>query len=135
MEQLIHLKATVVKAYLDLDASPVRKPLTAPICRMFYAGLIKFDETYEAFIGEISNNAALFDWWLNIQLQIVTDLENQQGAWEQLGTLFKETIKGTLPQNNVTFDTTLWQSKSFLCALAIRIYVDSIVVNGEVVQE
>lgn len=135
MEQLIHLKAAAIKAYLDLDSNVNRKPLTVPICRMFRGGLIKFDETYELFVSEIAENSAMFDWWLNIQVQMVTDLENNQGAWEQLHELFNEVLKGTLTDSNVTFDASLWQQKSFLCALAIRIYVDSIVVNGEVVQE
>lgn len=139
MDQLIYLKAAVIRTYLELDAEPPavdgepdRKGILLPICRMFKEPLIKFEDTYKAFIIEISNNSAIFDRWINIQMQLITDLEDKQEGWSQLKELYDLVLAGTLDNTSASIDASFWGLRSFRTALAFRIFVDSLSKNNGV---
>lgn len=134
MEQLIYLKAAIIRTYsaLDSEEDPKRKEILMPICRMFKEPLLTFEETYGAFIREVSTVSDNFDRWVNIQMQLIVDLEEHQGCWTQMRTLYNTVLEGTLGDSVTPIDENFWASSSFVTALAFRIFIDSLTDSGAV---
>jgi hypothetical protein len=126
MDKLLILKDVVSGAYtMMLDDQ--RTELTLAMGELFRRPLIRFDEAYEDFVAQVTKSSDIFDRWLNIQLQVLTELGPDQEALQQLTNTFTQVLEGTPGGETATFDGTLFENKSFVIALAFRIYLDALV--------
>ena len=132
MDKLIALKTVIARVYLDINKDG-RKEILVPLSSMFHKPLVVFDETYKTFIETVAKDAGLFDRWLNIQMQVYTELQDDQAAIEQFIEMFKKVMKTTdgaewvLVSDNPSFNST-----SYVVALAFRVYLDAIVLDEDV---
>lgn len=131
MDKLIVLKDVVSKVYADMITDP-RTELVLAMGPMFRRPLIRFDEAYETFIATVTSDSALFDRWLNVQVQVLTELSGDaKQALVQLKDTFNEILEDTPGGETATFEGGDLEKKSFIIALAFRIYLDALVAAEE----
>lgn len=125
MEKLIVLKQVTSEVYASL-MNDSRTDLILALGPVFKKPLVRFEEAYDAFIEEVVKQSSTFDRWLNVQMDFVTRMGNDQGAFKQLEELFKEVLKGTPGGETATFDETSFEAKGFMIVLAFRVYLDTL---------
>lgn len=125
MDKLIALKTVIERVYVAIN-SDGRKEIIIPMGSMFHKPLVVFDVAYKNFIETVAANADTYDRWMNIQIQVFTELQDDQEAIPQFAEIFKKVLKGTEGAEMVVFDETRFQDTSFIVALAFRVYLDAI---------
>ena len=129
MDKLIALKVVIARVYLDINKDG-RKEILVPLSSMFHKPLVIFEEAYKTFIETVTKDAGLFDRWLNIQMQVYTELQDDQEAIPQFTKMFKMVLEGTDGAEFVLFDEGRLNA-SYIVALAFRVYLDAIVVEAD----
>ena len=131
MDKLIALKVVIARVYLDINKDG-RKEILVPLSSMFHKPLVIFEEAYKTFIETVAKDAGLFDRWLNIQMQIYTELQDDQEAIPQFITMFTKVVKGTDGAEWVSLNAERLADTSYIVALAFRVYLDAIVLDEDV---
>lgn len=130
MDKLIALKMVIARVYLDINKDG-RKEIVIPLSSLLHKPLVVFEEAYKTFMETVVKNSAMFDRWLNIQMQVYTELQDDQAAIDQFIRMYKKVMAGTegaewvLVQDNPRFGDS-----SFVVALAFRVYLDAIALEG-----
>lgn len=124
MDKLIHLSHVIKRTYVEIDVDG-RNEILLTIKTMMRKPLIAFNAAYGDFISAVGQNADLFNMWLSIQMRVITNLGENQLAWTQLATMVQEVFATTEGgEANDIEDAEDWKRRSFLTALAFRIYLD-----------
>lgn len=129
MDDLLHLKRVAVNTIVDLNKD-TREDIKLALSNLFIKPLVIFPEAYDEFVRAIGHSAEATDRWLNIQMNVLTDLGPNRDAllghfFEIQKKVFKETPGGQL---FVKAENEVKQS-SFLLAFMLRVYGDSIVID------
>lgn len=104
-----------------------RQALILAMGPMYRRPLIRFEEAYEEFIAKVVSDSALFDRWLNIQMQLSTQLGGDcEPSVDQFSAMIKMILDQTPGGESADFDKWLFDSKSFVFALAFRVYLDDL---------
>lgn len=133
MDKLIALKTVITRVYLDLHRDG-RVEIIIPLANMLPKPLVTFNEAYKNFIMKIAEDSGVYDRWLNIQIQVYTELMDDQEAINQFIDCFKNVLKGTPGASQAAIAEEDFQDTSFIVALAFRVYMDSIVVDGKPIE-
>lgn len=129
MDKLIALKTVIERVYVNINHDG-RKDIIVPMGSMFHKPLVVFDEAYKNFIETVAKSSELYDRWMNIQIQVYTELQDDQDAIPQFGEIFRTVLKGTEGADVAVFDPERFKDTSFVVALAFRVYLDAINING-----
>lgn len=129
MDKLIALKTVIGRVYVDINRDS-RKEIILPLAAMCTRPLIVFNEAYNSFITSVAETPDLFDRWLNIQIQVITELQDDQDAIPQFKELFVKILKETPGGQGAVHEEGMLDKSSYIIALAFRVYMDSIVVDG-----
>lgn len=129
MDKLIALKTVIERVYVAIN-NDGRTDIVVPMASMAHKPLVMFPEAYEAFVKKIATTSALFDRWLNIQLQVYTELQDDQDAITQFADIYQKVLKGTEGGETGIIPPERFQDTSFIIALAFRVYLDAIVIEG-----
>lgn len=132
MDKLIALKTVITRVYLNLYRDG-RKEVLIPLGNMLAKPLVQFNEAYVNFVSKIAEDSGVYDRWLNIQIQVYTELMDDQDAIKQFVDCFKSVLKGTPGGEAAAIDDDAFQDTSFILALAFRVYLDALVLEGDVV--
>lgn len=132
MDKLIALKTVITRVYLDLYRDG-RKEILVPLGNTLIKPLVQFNEAYINFVTKIAEDSAVYDRWLNIQIQVYTELMDDQDAINQFVSCFKNVLKGTPGGEAAAILDESFQDSSFIVALAFRVYLDALVLAGDVV--
>lgn len=114
-------KFVILETLSDLEDSQdgVFKTILSSI---FHKPLLTFPEAHEKFIASVADSADLFDSWINLQVQIYTDLgAHRQEVIRKTRELSREIIAGT-PGGDSYVDYTGDHSRSFEILLMIRMF-------------
>ncbi|MNM09000.1 hypothetical protein D3C81_190800 [compost metagenome] len=124
MDKLIHLSHIVKRTYVEIDVDG-RNEILLAIKTMMRKPLVAFNQAYGDFIGAIGKSSDMFDMWLSIQMRVITNLGEHQLAWTQLATMVQEVFNTTEGgEISDIEDEEDWKRRSFLTALAFRIYLN-----------
>jgi hypothetical protein len=129
MDKLIALKTVIERVYVAIN-NDGRTDIIVPMASMAHKPLVTFATAYEAFIKSVAVSSALFDRWLNIQMQVYTELRDDQDAITQFAELFQNVLNGTEGGAAGMIPAERFQDTSFIIALAFRVYLDAIVIEG-----
>lgn len=129
MDKLIALKTVIERVYVDINKDG-RTGIVIPMASMAHKPLVSFAEAYEAFIKKVALTSDLFDRWLNIQMQVYTELRDDQDAITQFADIYQKVLKGTEGGETGIIPPERFQDTSFIVALAFRVYLDAIVIEG-----
>jgi len=130
MDKLPLLKEVIDQTYADM-INDRRPDLQLALGGMFSRPLVRFEEAYDAFIATVVRDSAIYDRWLNVQMQVVTRLGGDcQDAVKQFSDMFNEVLAETPGGETATFAEGLFEKKSFIFALAFRVYLDALVANS-----
>lgn len=129
MDKLIALKTVIERVYVAIN-NDGRTDIIIPMASMAHKPLVTFAVAYETFIKSVADSSALFDRWLNIQMQVYTELRDDQDAITQFAELFQNVLNGTEGGAAGMIPAERFQDTSFIIALAFRVYLDAIVIEG-----
>jgi len=129
MDKLPFLKEAIDQTYADM-INDRRPALQLAIGGMFNRPLVRFEEAYDAFIMNVVKDSAIYDRWLNVQMQLATRLAGDcEEALIQFVSMFEMVLDQTPGGETATFAEGLFDKKSFIFALAFRVYLDALVAN------
>lgn len=138
VEKLVDLKGVITVVYAKMVAeNPLRSNLIFYLVDTTKKSLLKFLEAYVEFEQIIGGDEELYAHWLNVQLQVMTLLDNNPKALVLLATTVKDTLKETpggmhadiFKEANRNKDQI--NTRSVQIALAFRVYLDDIDVVAE----
>lgn len=129
MDDLLHLKRVAINTIVDLNKD-TREDIKLALSNLFIKPLIIFPEAYDEFVRAIGHSAEATDRWLNIQMNVHTDLGPDREVLlkhfvDIQRRVFKETPGGEL---FVKTEDEMKKS-SFLIAFLLRVYGDSIILD------
>lgn len=128
MDKLIALKTVITRVYISINVDG-RREIVVPMGSMFHKPLLVFDEAYKNFIETVAKSPELYDRWLNIQMQVFTELQDDQDALSQFRDVFYKVLKGTEGGESFTIPPERFTDTSFAIALAFRVYLDAVILD------
>jgi hypothetical protein len=131
MDKLIALKMVIARVYVDINKDG-RKEIIVPMGSMFHKPLVMFELAYKNFIETVAKAPDTYDRWLNIQLQVLTELQDDQDAIKQFAEAYAMILKSTPGGEAAEFKVESHLNTSYVIALAFRVYLDAIVITDVV---
>lgn len=136
MDKLAHLSTVIKNVFVDISNDPSRNGFLPLFQGMLTRPLIMFNAAYQVFSGHLTGDSSQMDRWLTNQLQVVTLLGEHQAGFTQLGELFQELLRATPGCDGADIvDATLYKNRSFIIALAFRIYLNDFPVSEDMARD
>jgi hypothetical protein len=124
MNDLLHLKAVINNALIDLQAD-TRPDLKLPLSGIFLTPLVRFGDAYDVFNRGIGMSGSAYDSWINFQMQVLTDLGTLRVKLvDDFEKLLDSVIQGT-PGGEIAKRHDDHKALSYLVLLATRVYGDA----------
>ena len=123
---LMHLKVAVSNI-LAMLKDDTREHFKAALGGLFNKSLLNFQKGYETFLNQVSADTESMDRWINIQIQLSTELGSGRDLLlGQFMEVYKSIIGDAPGGNSVVISPQDMTNHSFRIALVIRVYGDSI---------
>jgi len=135
MDDLTHVKQVITALFSDLSAETdeTRASIKGFFFSAFHQPLVNMGPAFDAFMGSIGNHetnaSVLYDRWLNIQMQVYTDLGPQrQRLINDFLNAFDKILVET-PGGQTASKHASHGKFSYTCFLMIRTYGDMMVLQ------
>jgi hypothetical protein len=129
MDDLLHLKRVAINTLVDLNKD-TREDVKLALSNLFIKPLVIFPEAYDEFVFAIGHSGEATDRWLNIQMNILTDLgPNRDALLNHFFDIQKKVLNETPGGQLFIKPEAEVKKSSFLLAFMLRVYGDSIVID------